>query len=132
MHPSINYDSPNELKAFLDERGIGMRKKFGQNFMINPRERSMLLDALELPAGARVWEAGAGLGAMTAGLLERGADVSAFEIDPAFARALREFFGDNSIGSQGSFRLVEGDILKTWELVNVNGEELFLFGNPAI
>jgi len=126
---SINYDSPRELKAFLDERGIGMRKKFGQNFMINPRERSMLLDALELPAGAKVWEAGAGLGAMTAGLLERGADVTAFEIDPEFSRALREFFEDGSAGSGGSFHLVEGDILKTWRSVSVGNEELFLFGN---
>jgi len=129
LPPSINYDSPGELKAFLDERGIGMRKKFGQNFMINPRERSMLLDALELPEGAKVWEAGAGLGAMTAGLLERGADLTAFEIDPAFARALKEFFGDYSAGSRGSFHLVEGDILKTWRSVDVNDDELFLFGN---
>jgi 16S rRNA (adenine1518-N6/adenine1519-N6)-dimethyltransferase len=127
--PSINYDSPKELKAFLDKRGIGMRKKFGQNFMISPHERSMLLDALELPVKAKVWEAGAGLGAMTAGLLERGADVTAFEIDPAFARALREFFESDSAGSGGSFHLVEGDILKTWRSVNVNGNELFLFGN---
>jgi len=97
--------------------------------MINPHERSMLLDALELPTGAKVWEAGAGLGAMTAGLLERGADLTAFEIDPAFARALREFFEDNSAGSGGSFHLVEGDILKTWGLVNVTDGELFLFGN---
>jgi 16S rRNA (adenine1518-N6/adenine1519-N6)-dimethyltransferase len=129
--PLINYDSPKELKAFLEERGIGMRKKFGQNFMINPHERSALLDALELPCGAKVWEAGAGLGAMTKGLLERGAQVTAFEIDPAFASALREFFGSDSAASGGSFRLrlVEGDILKTWETVDCTDGGLFLFGN---
>ncbi len=108
MPPSINYDSPKELKAFLEERGIGMRKKFGQNFMINPYERKTLLDALELPAGAKVWEAGAGLGAMTDGLLKRGAQVTAFEIDPAFARALREFFADGSVEGGGAFCLVKG------------------------
>jgi 16S rRNA (adenine1518-N6/adenine1519-N6)-dimethyltransferase len=124
-----NYDSPGELKAFLKERGIGMRKKFGQNFMINPHDRSLLLDALELPAGAKVWEAGAGLGAMTIGLLERGAQVTAFEIDPAFACALREFFESTSTENGGSFHLIEGDILKTWGLVNVTDDELFLFGN---
>jgi len=129
LPPSINYDSPKELKAFLEERGIGMRKKFGQNFMINPYERSALLDALELPAGAKVWEAGAGLGAMTDGLLKRGAKVTAFEIDPAFAKALREFFADGSTENGSSFRLVEGDILKTWETVDVIDNELFLFGN---
>jgi 16S rRNA (adenine1518-N6/adenine1519-N6)-dimethyltransferase len=108
---------------------MGMRKKFGQNFMINPHERSLLLDALKLPAGAKVWEAGAGLGAMTEGLLKRGAEVTAFEIDPAFARALREFFGSDS-SHPGSFRLIEGDILKTWKTVDDNtDEELFLFGN---
>jgi len=134
LPPSINYDSPRELKAFLEARGMAMRKKFGQNFMISPHERSMLLDALELPAGAKVWEAGAGLGAMTDGLLKRGAWVTAFEIDPAFACALREFFADDFAGSGGSFRLVEGDILKTWETadklsVDKKDDELFLFGN---
>ena len=129
MPPSINYDSPKELKAFLEERGIGMRKKFGQNFMINPHERKTLLDALELPAGAKVWEAGAGLGAMTDGLLKRGAQVTAFEIDPAFAGALREFFADGSAEGGGVFRLVQGDILKTWETVDRKDDELFLFGN---
>ncbi|AEF81618.1 16S rRNA (adenine(1518)-N(6)/adenine(1519)-N(6))-dimethyltransferase RsmA [Leadbettera azotonutricia] len=108
----INYDSPAGLKAFLDSRGLGMRKKFGQNFLINPNARSRLLDALELEAGDTVWEVGPGLGAMTSGLLERGAKVTAFEIDPAFCQVLREEFGDKS-----EFLLAEGDVLKTWQLV---------------
>ena len=124
----LNYDSPRELRAFLDERGLGMRKKHGQNFLINPSARSRLLDALELQPQDNVWEIGPGLGAMTAGLLERGALLTAFEIDPAFAQALREFFQGNA-----AFRLVEGDVLKTWPAVasGLNGQSagLFLFGN---
>jgi len=89
----------------------------------------MLLDALDLPAGAKVWEAGAGLGAMTEGLLKRGAQVTAFEIDPAFAGALREFFTHGYVEGGGAFRLVEGDIIKTWESVDAIDDELFLFGN---
>ena len=109
----------------MDEHGLGMRKKFGQNFLINPAVRSKLFDALELPVGAMVWEIGPGLGAMTAGLLERGGQVTAFEIDPAFVRALGEFFG-----SERAFRLVEGDALKTWPEVRVEeGRDLFLLGN---
>jgi 16S rRNA (adenine1518-N6/adenine1519-N6)-dimethyltransferase len=66
---------------------------------------------------------------MTEGLLKRGAELTAFEIDPAFARALREFFGSDS-DHHGLFRLIEGDILKTWETVDDRtDEELFLFGN---
>ena len=123
MNPLINYDSPRALRAFLEERGLGMRKKFGQNFLVNPQARAKLLDALDLPPGSPVWEIGPGLGAMTAGLLERGAKVTAFEIDPAFAHALGEFFG-----SDPAFRLVEGDVLKTWSGADAGGE-LFLLGN---
>ena len=133
LPPLVNYDSPRELRSFLDERGLGMRKKHGQNFLINPAVRSRLLDALELRPNDTVWEIGPGLGAMTAGLLERGAQVTAFEIDSAFAQALREFFSAYSDGA--AFRLVEGDVLKTWPAVaaGLNGQNagsgLFLFGN---
>jgi len=128
---SINYDSPRELRAFLDERGLGMRKKYGQNFLINPSARAKLLAALELKKGAEVWEIGPGLGAMTCGLLESGANVTAFEIDPAFSRTLKEIFTTPETGfrSGSSFRLIEGDVLKTWPLATAGGSELFLLGN---
>jgi 16S rRNA (adenine1518-N6/adenine1519-N6)-dimethyltransferase len=118
---SINYDSPRELRAFLEKNGLGTRKKFGQNFLINPMVREQLLDALEIGPGDGVWEIGSGLGAMTKGLLERGASVTAFEIDPAFSRILKELFG-----ARGDFRLVEGDVLKTWAR---REEAPYLLGN---
>jgi len=128
LRPLINYDSPRELRAFLDEQGLGMRKKLGQNFLINPAVRSRILDALELRPGDNVWEIGPGLGAMTAGLLALGGRVTAFEIDPAFARILREIFADEKL------TLIEGDVLKTWPEVNAGlhgsaGDELLLLGN---
>jgi 16S rRNA (adenine1518-N6/adenine1519-N6)-dimethyltransferase len=86
-----------------------MRKRLGQNFLINPGARRQLLDALEVPPGGKVWEIGSGLGAMTSPLLERGAAVTAFEIDKGFIPVLREFFSGNP-----AFTLVEGDVLKTW------------------
>ena len=148
MPPSINYNSKRELKSLLEERGLGMRKKFGQNFLINPAARNALLDALELPPGALVWEIGPGLGAMTAGLLERGGRVTAFEIDAAFAGILREIFAREIFAAvqeefftteytekhgekndfRTSFRLVDGDVLKTWPTVEA-GDELYLLGN---
>jgi 16S rRNA (adenine1518-N6/adenine1519-N6)-dimethyltransferase len=109
--PPLNYDSPQSLRAFLDGRGLGMRKKFGQNFLINQNARKKLVDALEITQGSVVWEVGPGLGAMTSLLLERGAAVKAFEIDTGFGAVLKEFFGGNPY-----FHLVEGDVLKTWPL----------------
>ena len=109
-----------------------MRKKLGQNFLVNPAVRSRLLDALELRKGDEVWEVGSGLGAMTSGLLERGARVTAFEIDPAFIRLLKELFATESCETGiPAFRLIEGDVMKTWKTVapQVPAEELFLMGN---
>jgi 16S rRNA (adenine1518-N6/adenine1519-N6)-dimethyltransferase len=100
-----------------------MRKKLGQNFLVNPGVRRTLLDALELPPGEEVWEVGPGLGAMTGGLLERGGRVRAFELDPGFIRLLREIFG-----KRPDFSLVEGDVLKTWR--GAEGAPYFLGNLP--
>jgi 16S rRNA (adenine1518-N6/adenine1519-N6)-dimethyltransferase len=105
----LNYDSPAALRVFREERGLGMRKKFGQNFLINPGFRRKLVEALDPEKGEGVWEIGPGLGAMTRELLERGCRVTAFEIDPGFSGVLRELFGGRE-----AFLLVEGDALKTW------------------
>jgi len=106
---TLNYNSPDDLRTFLDEKGMGMRKKFGQNFLINPAIRNALIKALEAEAGESVWEIGAGLGAMTGPLLEEGLCVRAFEIDHGFIGVLKDFFSANE-----NFTLIEGDILKTW------------------
>jgi 16S rRNA (adenine1518-N6/adenine1519-N6)-dimethyltransferase len=118
---SLNYDSPLALRAFLEERGWGMRKKWGQNFLIKGALRKKLAAALEVKPGDKVWEIGPGLGAMTEELLEQGARVKAFEIDSGFADFLRGEFGGRE-----DFSLVPGDVLKTWK-----GEEgaPFLLGN---
>ena len=135
LPPLINYDSKHELRAFLDERGLGMRKKYGQNFLINPAIRMRLLDALELKPGDHVWEIGPGLGAMTKGLLDRGGQVTAFEIDPAFIGILKEIFAEkltsgNSFNAEKAFTLIEGDVLKTWPQVKTEEDkDLFLMGN---
>ncbi|MCL2230466.1 MAG: 16S rRNA (adenine(1518)-N(6)/adenine(1519)-N(6))-dimethyltransferase RsmA [Treponema sp.] len=121
-----NYNSAAELRAFLEKEGLGMRKKFGQNFLINPKTRQSLVDALGAKPGCEVWEIGPGLGAMTDMLLKNDLRVKAFEIDNGFIRVLKEIFCDNK-----NFNLVEGDVLKTWknETSNDSLNETFLFGN---
>lgn len=121
----VDYDSPASLKEFLDQHGLAMQKKFGQNFLINSAARKKLVDALEVEQGTSVWEIGPGLGAMTYDILNRGADLTAFEIDHGFASILKEFFGE-----MDNFCLVEGDVLKTWKkhLENTKQPER-LFGN---
>ncbi|HSV55475.1 MAG TPA: 16S rRNA (adenine(1518)-N(6)/adenine(1519)-N(6))-dimethyltransferase RsmA, partial [Magnetospirillaceae bacterium] len=101
-----------------------MRKRYGQNFLVNPDIRRRLADLSESGPGLRVWEIGPGLGAMTAEVLARGADVEAFEIDAGFCAALREFYGSNP-----SFRLREGDFLKTRAAAMAEGRPDRILGN---
>ena len=119
----INYNSPAALKAFLDQEGLGMRRKFGQNFLINPQIRQALVQALNAGHGDEVWEIGSGIGAMTSLLLEKGMLVRAFEIDPGFISVLKKLFI-----SRENFFLVEGDVMKTWRTQSER-EAPYLLGN---
>lgn len=120
-----DYDSPLLLKAFLDSRGMAMQKKFGQNFLVNRTSRERLVDALDVAPGTKVWEIGPGLGAMTGALLDRGAELAAFEIDRGFCAALTDFYGERK-----NFTLVTGDVLANWkDFAEKNGVPDRLFGN---
>jgi len=121
MINTINYNSASALRAFLEEEGLGMRKKFGQNFLINPETRKGLVEALGAQNGDEVWEIGPGLGAMTALLLENGLKVRAFEIDQGFINVLKRVFAEKE-----GFSLIEGDVMKTWK---GQKEAPFLLGN---
>lgn len=126
-HP--DYNSPAELKKILDENGFSMQKKFGQNFLINTAARTKLIDALDIQKGTSVWEVGPGLGAMTSELLERGANLTVFEIDRGFISLISQFF--KSYSQQDSFRIIEGDVIKNWYGQTQNGTMLpqRFFGN---
>ncbi|MBR1537651.1 MAG: 16S rRNA (adenine(1518)-N(6)/adenine(1519)-N(6))-dimethyltransferase, partial [Treponema sp.] len=78
-HP--DYNSPSALKDFLDENGMAMQKKFGQNFLVNSDARKKIIDSLDISNGSTVWEVGPGLGCMSDEILSRGASLTAFEID---------------------------------------------------
>ena len=110
QHP--DYNSPVELKNFMESNGMAMQKKFGQNFLVNEDARKKLVDALDVNENSTVWEVGPGLGSMTSMLLERGVNLTVFEIDHGFARLLPQFFEEYA--EKRRFTLIEGDVLKTW------------------
>ena len=125
-HP--DYNSPTELKNFLESRNMAMQKKFGQNFLVNGDARKLIIDTLQIKPGTKIWEIGPGLGAMTYEILQTGAELTVFEIDHGFAAAITEFFADYK--EQGKFKLIEGDVLKTWKKeLQENGKPDYFFGN---
>lgn len=137
----VDYNSPTALKNFMNENGFAMQKKFGQNFLVNSALREKLIDALDVSCKTSVWEIGPGIGAMTDILLDRGANVTAFEIDKGFISCLKQFFEKNVQTSQatenshssetdgasqnGCLKIVEGDVMRTWH------DELLKSGIPS-
>lgn len=113
--PFPDYNSPIALKELLEAKNMAMQKKFGQNFLVNPKAREQLANALDITEGATVWEIGPGLGAMTIEILKRGAHLTVFEIDRGFIAVLKHIFAPYM--ESGRLKIVEGDVLKTWKTI---------------
>jgi 23S rRNA (adenine-N6)-dimethyltransferase len=64
------------------------RRAYGQNFLTDPHAVRAIVAAAELKPDALVYEVGAGRGRLTAAMLATGAQVVAYEVDPAIAAAL--------------------------------------------
>ena len=94
-------------KAVLERHGFTFKKSFGQNFLTDTNILQKIVDTAEIDDQVNVIEIGPGIGALTAFLAERAAEVMAFEIDhrlvPILADTLRDF--DN-------VTVVNEDILK--------------------
>ncbi|HEV8245301.1 MAG TPA: 16S rRNA (adenine(1518)-N(6)/adenine(1519)-N(6))-dimethyltransferase RsmA [Polyangiaceae bacterium] len=93
-------------KLVLAERGLRPKSSFGQNFLQDEKLCARLAE-LAAPRGAAVLEFGAGLGALTAPLLERAAHVIAVERDRDLLPLLEEKFAAEI--ASGKLTLLEAD-----------------------
>lgn len=91
------------LKRF----GLRMSKKLGQNFLIDAGIVQGIVDAAEIKPGDRVLEIGPGIGTLTQGLAEAGAEVKAVELDKKLPAVLAE-----TLKTYPNVTIVPGDILK--------------------
>ena len=105
LHPTIasREVTLHILKAF----GIHMSKKLGQNFLIDKGIVDGIVEAAEIQPGDRVLEIGPGIGTLTQGLAEAGANVTAVELDKKLPAILAE-----TLRGYDNVRIVPGDILK--------------------
>lgn len=81
--------SPTTIRALLAEHGLGPSRALGQNFMADANTVHKIVRLAAVSAADRVVEVGAGLGSLTLGLLEVGADVTAIEVDRHLVPVLR-------------------------------------------
>jgi 16S rRNA (adenine1518-N6/adenine1519-N6)-dimethyltransferase len=81
---------PAEIRDLADLLGIVPTKKLGQNFVHDGNTVRRIVTASGVAPDTSVVEIGPGLGSLTLGLLERGASVTAVEIDKRLAEQLPE------------------------------------------
>jgi len=85
---SIGLLSATEIRELAARAGIRPTKQLGQNFVLDGGTVRKIVRQADVLPGDRVVEVGPGLGSLTLGLIEAGADVVAVEIDPVLARLL--------------------------------------------
>ena len=100
---------PLEVRRTLRREGLRAQHGRSQNFLADPDVLQGILDLADVAPGSRVLEIGPGLGILTGGLLDGGAEVTAVELDAGLARYLRERFAEQI--DAGRLRLIEGDAL---------------------
>ena len=83
------------IGALLRDLGLSPRKALGQHFLVSRGVLARILDAADIAPGDRVVEVGPGLGVLTRGLVDRGARVTAVELDDEMAAALARSFAEH-------------------------------------
>lgn len=113
------------MRRVLQDEGLTVKKRFGQNFLVNSDARRRIVDSLELRAGELIWEIGPGIGSLTSKLVKHNIRLVVFEIDHGFARVVKEAYSGND-----DFSIVEGDFMKTWRITREkSGEPDLIVGN---
>ncbi|MFR4539972.1 MAG: 16S rRNA (adenine(1518)-N(6)/adenine(1519)-N(6))-dimethyltransferase RsmA [Veillonella parvula] len=99
--------SPEVVHYICKRFDIKMSKKLGQNFLIKRGIVDEIVHAAEITVGEPVLEIGPGIGTLTQGLAQSGADVTAIELDRRLLEVL-----DTTLASYDNVRIIHGDVLK--------------------
>ncbi|TGK17929.1 ribosomal RNA small subunit methyltransferase A [Leptospira fluminis] len=121
-YPEYPFYKTSALRNFLNEKSSAPLKKWGQNFLIDPKAVQTLLDSADRKALERadiLLEIGPGLGALTHLLARTGKKLRLYEIDPVYSDWLKKFLPQAEV--------VLGDARET--LLKDEGTDCFLFGN---
>lgn len=94
-----------DVRRILAARGLAADKRRGQNFVVDANTVRSIVRRADVRPGEPVVEIGPGLGALTRGLLEAGARVTAVEVDAGLVAVLHDTMPDDAV------RIVHADAL---------------------
>ena len=116
--------SPQVTNHILHRFKLRADKKLGQNFLIDENIVRRIVEAAELSPADKVLEVGPGIGTLTQGLAESGADVVAVELDKRLLPVL-----DVTLEGYDNVRIVNGDILQVNIMETVAAPEFKVCAN---
>lgn len=100
--------NPQKTIEIIQKYGFDFQKKFGQNFLIDPRVLDKIIAAAEITKDDFVLEIGPGIGTMTQYLAEAARAVTAVEIDRNLIPILSE-----TLSEYENVTVLNQDVLKT-------------------
>lgn len=103
----IDPADPDQLARLLRRHRIDLKRRLGQNFLIDRALRDRIAEATGVGAGDEVLEVGAGAGTLTLALARRCRRLVAVELDHRLVPVLREVMSGHD-----NVEVVEADILK--------------------
>lgn len=98
---------PRNTVAVLQKYNFVFQKKYGQNFLIDPRVLEKIVDAARISDQDCVLEIGPGIGTMTQYLAESAREVVAVEIDRALIPILKD-----TLSAYDNVTILNEDIMK--------------------
>src|SRR5246127_2498981 len=100
-----------EIRRLAKELEFRPRKSLGQNFVHDANTVRRVVSSSGVQRHDHVLEVGPGLGSLTLALLDRGATVSAVEIDPVLAGRLPQTIAEHSHSEIHRLTLCNRDVL---------------------
>ena len=102
---------PAQVRDLAGRLGVRPTKSLGQNFVVDAGTVRRIVRIAQVAPGERVVEIGPGLGSLTLGLLDAGADVVAVEIDPVLAGQLPLTVAERAPELAGRLTVLTADAL---------------------
>lgn len=96
-----------EVIRLLEQTGLRPQQAAGQNFLLDESVAEAMVDAADVQAGEKILEIGPGLGMLTEALSQRGANVTAVELDERLSKYLQQKYQPTK-----NVTIVPGDIFR--------------------
>ncbi len=119
--------SPKKMQEILDKNEFHLKKKFGQNFIIDENIINSIINKAEIDKNTLVIEIGPGAGSLTNKLADAAKNVLCYEIDTTLEGILKE-----NLDKYNNVDIIFNDFLKSnviEDLKKYNYDKLYVVAN---